>query len=87
MNLSPSGTENISPFWIGIRKVYQKDYWGYQSNGKKIPSSFFAQNKEDGYQSECAAIDGSQLVKKECKHQLAYVCETGNMNETLTLNI
>ena len=83
MNLSPSGVENITPFWVGIRKIYQKDYWGYRSNGKKIPSSFFTQNKEDGYSLECAAIDGFELVKKDCKHQLSYVCETGNMNETL----
>ena len=81
MNKSRSSVENISPFWIGIRKIYQKDYWGYRSNGKKTPSPFFTQNKEDVYSSECAAIDGSQLVKKDCNHKLSYVCERGNMNE------
>ena len=79
MNKSPSSVENISPFWVGIRKIYQKDYWGYRSSGKKVPSSLFSQNKEDGYSSECAAIDGSKLVRKYCKHELAYVCETGNI--------
>ena len=81
MNKSRSSVENISPFWIGIRKIYQKDYWGYRSSGKKVPSSLLTEHEEDENSSECAAIDGSQLVKKYCKHELAYVCETGNMNE------
>ena len=77
MNLSPSGTENKSPFWIGIREIYQKNYWGYQSNGKRVPTSFLTQSEKEQYFSKCAVIKEFQLTKVNCKHQLPFACEAG----------
>ena len=79
MNHSPSGTINKSPFWVGIHEIYPKNVWGYQTDGQEVRRPFLVNDVVDQYPLKCAAMDDLMLVKKSCKLQLTFVCESGKV--------
>ena len=87
MNLSPSGTTNKSPFWVGIHEIYPNNVWGYQTDGQKVQRPFLVNEEPDQYDYKCAAMDDLMLVKKSCKLPLSFVCEAGKVFFSILLDI